>query len=151
MEKKLKQKEKLLQESLSCTFIACPCSSNNKAPNMELIFKLRKKIIELRDLCAIQECEITSVRNSVKFVKTRELMVEIEALRQLLSEQVDPAELEAIKRQLTDANEQIERLTSDQKAGGNVLDQEKGKFKNEQEKWAAEKKELLAKLQENNQ
>ena len=57
---------------------------------MQLIFKLRKKVIELRDLCAIQECEISSMRNSVKFVKTRELMMEIEALRQLLSEQADP-------------------------------------------------------------
>ena len=90
MEKKLSQKEKLLSESLNCTFIACPCSGNSKGPNMQLIFKLRKKVIELRDLCAIQECEISSMRNSVKFVKTRELMMEIEALRQLLSEQADP-------------------------------------------------------------
>ena len=150
MERKLKQKEKLLADSLAVTYVAYPVNGDTKGPNQQLIFKLRKKIIELRDLCAIQECEITSMRNSVKFVKTRELMIEIEALRQLLSEQVDPQELEAIKRQLEEANNQIESLTSSQKAGGSAIEQERGKFKNDQERWAAEKKELQAKLQESN-
>ena len=53
MERKLVKKDKLLQDSLNCTFIACPCTGNSKAPNMQLVFKLRKKIIELRDLCAL--------------------------------------------------------------------------------------------------
>ena len=122
MERKLKQKEKLLADSLAVTYVAYPVNGDTKGPNQQLIFKLRKKIIELRDLCAIQECEITSMRNSVKFVKTRELMIEIEALRQLLSEQVDPQELEATKRQLEEANKQIESLTSSQKAGGSALE-----------------------------
>ena len=109
MERKLKAKEKLLQDSLNCTFIA-PDISSGKSHNMQLIFKLRKKIIELRDLAAIQECEIVSMRNSVKFVKIRELMIEIEALRQLCDDKTDPAELETLKRHLIEANDTIDRL-----------------------------------------
>ena len=47
---------------------------------MNLIFKLRKKVIELRDLVALQEVELIDMQNSVKYVKVRDLMVEIEAL-----------------------------------------------------------------------
>ena len=50
---KLKTKDNLLQDSLNCTFVACPCSQNAKMPNMNLIFKLRQKVIELRDLVAL--------------------------------------------------------------------------------------------------
>ena len=53
---------------------------------MNLIFKLRKKVIELRDLVALQEVELIDMQNSVKYVKVRELMVEIEALRALVEE-----------------------------------------------------------------
>ena len=53
MQQKLSKKDKLLQDSLNCTFIACPCTGSAKAPNMQLVFKLRKKVIELRDLCAL--------------------------------------------------------------------------------------------------
>ena len=77
---------------------------------MQLIFKLRKKVIELRDLCALQECEITGMRNSLKFVKIRDLMVEIEALRQLVDEKGDPEELEELRRHLIEANHKIEML-----------------------------------------
>lgn len=87
---------------------------------MELIFKLRKKIIELRDLCAIQECEITSMRNSVKFVKIRELMMEIEALRQLVDEKGDPEEIETLRRHLAEANEKIEQAELSRVEGGNL-------------------------------
>ena len=83
---KLHVKDNLLQDSLNCTFVACPCSSNSKAPNMNLIFKLRKKVIELRDLVALQEVELIDMQNSVKYVKVRDLMVEIEALRALVEE-----------------------------------------------------------------
>ena len=55
---KLHVKDNLLQDSLNCTFVASPCSYNSKAPNMMLIFKLRKKVIELRDLVALQEVEL---------------------------------------------------------------------------------------------
>ena len=44
LERKLAKKEELLKDSLNCTFIACPCTGNSKAPNMELIFTLKKKI-----------------------------------------------------------------------------------------------------------
>ena len=83
---KLQVKDSLLQDSLNCTFVACPCSSNGNAPNMNLIFKLRKKVMELRDLVALQEVEIVQMQESVKYVKIRDLMVEIEALRALLEE-----------------------------------------------------------------
>ena len=53
---------------------------------MNLIFKLRKKVMELRDLVALQEVEIVQMQESVKYVKIRDLMVEIEALRALLEE-----------------------------------------------------------------
>jgi hypothetical protein len=33
LEKKLKTKDALLQDSLACTFVACPCSSDSKDPN----------------------------------------------------------------------------------------------------------------------
>ena len=83
---KLVVKDNLLQDSLNCTFVACPCSSNAKAPNMNLIFTLRKKVIELRDLVSIQEVEIINMQSSMKYVKIRDLMVEIEALRALVDE-----------------------------------------------------------------
>ena len=59
---------------------------------MNLIFKLRKKIIELRDLVALQEVEIINMQQSVKYVKVRDLMVEIEALRALVDEKGGPDE-----------------------------------------------------------
>ena len=58
---KLKVKDNLMSDSLNCTFIACPHSQHSKAPNMNLIFKLRKKVIELRDLVALQEVEIINM------------------------------------------------------------------------------------------
>ena len=131
LEKKLAKKQVLLKDSLNCTFIACPCTGSSKAPNMQLIFTLRKKIIELRDLSAIQECEIVSMRNSVKFVKVRDLMVEIEALRQLADGKTDPEELETVRRQLLEANEKIERMERSRADSG------------ERERWMAERKELL--------
>ena len=60
-EHKLSTKDSLLRDSLNCTFVACPCSQNSKMPNVNLIFKLRKKIIELRDLVALQEVELVNV------------------------------------------------------------------------------------------
>ena len=33
LEKKLKTKDALLQDSLACTFVACPCSADSKDPN----------------------------------------------------------------------------------------------------------------------
>ena len=89
---KLKVKDNLLQDSLNCTFVACPCSKSGNLPNMNLIFKLRKKIIELRDLVALQEVEIINMQQSVKYVKVRDLMVEIEALRALVDEKGGPDE-----------------------------------------------------------
>mmetsp|Transcript_26858 Transcript_26858/g.33414 ORF Transcript_26858/g.33414 Transcript_26858/m.33414 type:complete len:100 (+) Transcript_26858:198-497(+) len=83
---KLKVKDNLLTDSLNCTFVACPCSQNSKMPNMSLIFNLRKKVIELRDLVALQEVEIINMQSSVKYVKIRDLMIEIEALRALVEE-----------------------------------------------------------------
>lgn len=83
---KLRIKDNLLEESLNCTFVACPCSQSAKAPNMNLIFKLRKKVIELRDLVTIQEVEIINMQSSMKYIKIRDLMVEIEALRALVEE-----------------------------------------------------------------
>jgi len=53
-------------------------------PNMNIIFKLRKKVIELRDLVALQEVELINMQSSVKYVKIRDLMIEIEALRALV-------------------------------------------------------------------
>ena len=76
-----------MQDSLNCTFVAYPVNvTESKAPNMQLIFKLRKKVMELRDLVALQEVEIVQMQESVKYVKIRDLMVEIEALRALLEE-----------------------------------------------------------------
>ena len=54
---------------------------------MNLIFKLRKKVIELRDLVALQEVEIINMQSSMQYVKIRDLMVEIEALRALVEEE----------------------------------------------------------------
>ena len=53
---------------------------------MNLIFKLRKKVMELRDLTTLQEVEIMNMKNSAKYVKVRDLMVEIEALRAIVDE-----------------------------------------------------------------
>ena len=61
---------------------------------MQLIFKLRKKVMELRDLVALQEVEIVQMQESVKYVKIRDLMVEIEALRALLDEKSGGANAE---------------------------------------------------------
>ena len=61
---------------------------------MNLIFKLRKKVMELRDLVALQEVEIVQMQESVKYVKIRDLMVEIEALRALLDEKSGGANAE---------------------------------------------------------
>jgi hypothetical protein len=41
LEKKLQTKDTLLQDSLACTFVACPCSSDSKDPNFQILFKLR--------------------------------------------------------------------------------------------------------------
>ena len=84
---KLKVKDNLMSDSLNCTFIACPHSQQSKAPNMNLIFKLRKKVIELRDLVALQEVEIINMQSSMQYVKIKDLMVEIEALRALVEEE----------------------------------------------------------------
>ena len=106
---KLHVKDNLLQDSLNCTFVACPCSSNSKAPNMSLIFKLRKKIMELRDLVALQEVELVNMQSSVKYCKIRDLMVEIEALRALVEEggQGNQEEIEQLRMQLTEANAKL--------------------------------------------
>jgi len=74
----------LLADSLACTFVACPCSGDHKEANYQLLFKLRKKVMELRDLVCIQECEIINLRKSMKFVKVSELMSEIDYLRHRL-------------------------------------------------------------------
>ena len=58
---KLRMKDNLLQESLNCTFVAVPSFESSKGPNMQLIFKLRKKVMELRDLVALQEVEIINM------------------------------------------------------------------------------------------
>ena len=79
--KKLRVKDLLLEDSLACTFVACPCSENYKVHNYQIIFKLRKKVMDLRDLSAIQEEEIISLRKTLKFVKVSSLMEEIESLR----------------------------------------------------------------------
>jgi len=50
---KMELKDKLMQDSLNCTFIACPCSDNANMPNVDTIFNMRKKVIELRDLVAL--------------------------------------------------------------------------------------------------
>lgn len=53
LQQKLHTKEQLLADSLNCTFVACPCASDGFHKNTQLIFKLRKKVIELRDLCSL--------------------------------------------------------------------------------------------------
>ena len=69
MEKKMQKQSVLLEDSLACTFVACPCSSDSKDANYKILFKLRKKVIELRDLVSIQECEIMNMRKSMKFCR----------------------------------------------------------------------------------
>jgi len=109
---KLQVKDNLLQDSLNCTFVACPCSQSAKVPNMNLIFKLRKKVMQLRDLVAIQEVEIVNMQSSMQYVKIKDLMIEIEALRALVDEKngtsPDPdsaqKEIEMLRKQLTDKN-----------------------------------------------
>ena len=81
MEKKLTTQGLLLEDSLACTFVACPCSSESKDPNFRILFKLRKKVMELRDLVSIQECEIMNMRKSLKFCRIQDLMSEIFHLR----------------------------------------------------------------------
>ena len=51
--KKLRAKDKLLEDALACTFVACPCHENAKTHNSQVIFKLRNKVMDLRDLCFI--------------------------------------------------------------------------------------------------
>jgi hypothetical protein len=51
--RKLKKKDQLLEDSLACTFVACPCAEGHKSANVQILFKLRKKVMELRDLVAI--------------------------------------------------------------------------------------------------
>ena len=82
MESKMQKQAILLEDSLACTFVACPCSSESKDPNFKILFKLRKKVIELRDLVSIQECELMNMRKSMKFCKIQDLMSEIFHLRQ---------------------------------------------------------------------
>ena len=123
---KLHVKDNLLQDSLNCTFVACPCSSNSKAPNMNLIFKLRKKVIELRDLVALQEVELMNMQSSVKYCKIRDLMVEIDALRALVEEnnvaekqnipvpvpapENNQEEVEQLRKQLMDLRAEMQRV-----------------------------------------
>ena len=107
---KLQVKDNLLQDSLNCTFVACPCSQSAKVPNMNLIFKLRKKVMQLRDLVAIQEVEIINMQSSVQYVKIKDLMIEIEALRALVDEKNGPGqdpdsaqeEIKMLRKQLTE-------------------------------------------------
>ena len=79
-------------------------------PNMNLIFKLRKKVMELRDLVALQEVEIVNITNTVQYIKIRDLMIEIDALRALVDEKggsgIDMTaqnEIESLRKQLTEA------------------------------------------------
>jgi hypothetical protein len=53
LQQKLRTKDKLVQDSLNCTFVACPCSVEGKHENTRVLFKLRRKIMELRDLCCL--------------------------------------------------------------------------------------------------
>ena len=83
-------KDKLMQESLNCTFIACPCSAGqSNMHNVQLIMNLRKKVMEFRDLVALQDTEIEYLRTSIEYVSVKDLMIEIEALRRLLDERDD--------------------------------------------------------------
>lgn len=77
MHKKLRVKESLVDDSLACTFVACPCHENHKTHNSQIIFTLRKKVMQLRDLRAIQELEIINLRKSLKFIQVSSLMDEI--------------------------------------------------------------------------
>lgn len=79
---------------------------------MNLIFKLRKKVIELRDLVALQEVELIDMQNSVKYVKIRDLMVEIEALRALVDEKSagNQEEIEHLRMQLTEAHTKLQNV-----------------------------------------
>ena len=61
LQQKLRTKQQLLEDSLNCTFVACPCDPDGKGSNNQLIFKLRKKIMELRDLVSLQECELLAL------------------------------------------------------------------------------------------
>ena len=112
---KLHTKSNLLQDNLNCTFVACPCSKNAKVPNMQLIFKLRKKVMELRDLCATQEVELINIKNSQKYIKIKDLMVEIEALRALVAEKEDNqfTETEQLKQQVSSLRQSTRASESD--------------------------------------
>ena len=81
--------------------------------NTALIFKLRKKIMQLRDLVALQEVEIVNMQSSVKYVKVRDLMIEIEALRALVDEKgqdmASANEIESLRMQLQEANDRNKR------------------------------------------
>ena len=61
---------------------------------MNLLFKLRKKVMELRNLIVMQEVEITDLQSSTKFVKVRELMSEIESLRAIAEKNGDTSQNE---------------------------------------------------------
>ena len=86
---KMEIKDQLMKESLNCTFIACPCSENSNMPNVQIIMNLRKKVIELRDLVTLQDTEIDYLRSSIEYVNIKDLMIEIEALRNLLDEKTE--------------------------------------------------------------
>ena len=107
LEKKLRVKDSLVEDSLACTFVACPCHENFKTHNSQIIFNLRKKVMQLRDLRAIQEEEIVSLRSSLKFIKVSSLMDEISQLREALASKGisslpkhNDAQFEALKRTL---------------------------------------------------
>lgn len=88
------KKDSLVADAVNCTFVACPCTKNGERPNMNLLFKLRKKVMELRNLIVMQEVEITDLQSSTKFVKVRELMSEIESLRAIAEKNGDTSQNE---------------------------------------------------------
>ena len=65
---KLKESNNLVDDSLQSTFIAaCPCSSSFSGQSMKALFKLRKTVMQLRDLCSRQECELIILKNGATY------------------------------------------------------------------------------------
>ena len=73
------------------------------------------------------------MRNSIKFVKIRDLMIEIEALRQLADDKADPQEVETLRKQLIEADDKLAALVK------NKTEADRDKFDMEREHWEAER------------
>ena len=84
----MKEVDELLGESINYTYVQCSPSRDDGAneKNRKLVKNLKKKVKEMREIIAIQETEIETLKSqkisTKNSTKVKQLMQEITILRQ---------------------------------------------------------------------